>query len=121
MTAQTIITAVATSLAAGVSGWFAWLAKKAQTHGPESVAGGYSRLVGDMQSQHEQLMHRVAGLEQQLAEERVARVGLEHSLGEERVARVALSRQVDWLLELVTPEQKTAFDLRFAGPKPPKD
>ena len=117
MSTGTIIGGISTVVGGGLAGWFGYLAKRATSHGPESVAGGYSKLVSDMQRQHDQLMQRVAGLEQQLAEERVARVGLEHSLGEERAARMILSRQVDWLLSHVTQEQKNEFEERFAGPK----
>ena len=90
-------------VAAGVAGWFAWLAKKAQANSPESVAGGYSRLVGDMRTQQDALMRRVEELE-------AAR-------SEDRARLVLLSRQVDWLLGQVTPAQKAEFDERFAGPR----
>lgn len=95
------VSAVAAVLAAGVTGWFAWLARKAAAHAPESVAGGYSRLVADMRAQHDLLQQRVAELEQEMAEDR------------RRIA--AMSRQVRWLLDNAAPESKALFLERFKG------
>jgi hypothetical protein len=107
MSTASLIGAASTTVAAGLAGWFAWLARRAQSHGPESVAGGYSRLVADMRSQHEALQVRMAELESQRAEDH-ARI-------------VLLSRQVDWLLENVSLEQRAAFRERFAGPRVRED
>ena len=88
----TVISAVSTVVAAAVAGWFAWLARRAQAHGPESVAGGYSKLVADMRTQQELLLARVAELD----------------------ARVAvLDQQVDWLVKHVPPEALAEFRERF--------
>ena len=92
-----IIGAASTTVAAGVAGWFAWLARRAQTHGPESVAGGYSRLVADMREQQEHLYARVAELDAKV---------------------VILAMQVDWLIEHVPPDRLAEFHQRFAGPRP---
>ena len=97
MTMTTLIGAASTTVAAMLAGWFAWLARRAQTHGPESVAGGYSKLVADMREQQEHLYARVVELD--------ARV-------------VILSMQVDWLIEHVPPDRLAEFHQRFAGPRP---
>lgn len=96
MSTGSIIGAISTVIGGALAGWFGWLAKRAQAHGPESVAGGYSRLVKDMQSQQEALLQRVAELESRLA---------------------LVTTQVNWLLRQVTPEQRDEFELRFAGPR----
>lgn len=106
MSWTSLIPPFSAGVAAGVAGWFSVLAHRAKTQGPESVAGGYSRLVSDMRTQQEALMVRVAELETQRAEDH-ARI-------------VVMSRQVDWLLERVTEEEKIKFQERFAGPREPK-
>ena len=97
MSMTTLIGAGSTTVAAALAGWFAWLARRAQTHGPESVAGGYSRLVADMREQQEHLYARVVELDAKV---------------------VILSMQVDWLVEHVPPERLAEFRHRFAGPRP---
>jgi len=88
-----IIGAISTVIGGSLAGWFGYLAKRATSHGPESVAGGYSRLVKDMQSQQEALLQRVADLESRLT---------------------LVTNQVNWLLRQVTPEQRDEFELRFS-------
>ena len=95
MSATTILGAVSTTIAAGVAGWFAWLAKRAQTHGPESVAGGYARLVADMREEQGRLQLRLAELD--------ARVAL-------------LTMQVSWLIDHVPAKRRAEFAERFGGP-----
>lgn len=99
MSTAAVVTSLSTIIAAIVAGWFAWLARRTATHGPESVAGGYSRLVTDMRVQQEALMARVAGLEMERAEH--------------RIQITLLMRQVAWLMEHVPEEQRTEFSTLF--------
>lgn len=99
MNTASVISAASTVVAAIVAGWFAFLARRASVHGPESVAGGYSKLVTDMRVQQEALMARVAGLEMERAEHRL------------QIAM--LMRQVAWLMEHVPEEQRMQFSSLF--------
>lgn len=82
-----------------LAGLFAYLARRAQTQGPESVAGGYSQLVADMRRQQAEINERVAALEAERAE---------------RDRRIALlTRQVAWLHERVPPEHRVEFREQF--------
>lgn len=99
MNTTSVISAASTVVAAIVAGWFAFLARRASVHGPESVAGGYSRLVTDMRAQQEALMARVAGLE------------LERT--EHRRQLAMLMRQVAWLMEHVPEEHRVEFSTLF--------
>lgn len=103
MNTTTLISSLSGVAAAAVAGWFAWLAKKAQSYAPESVAGGYSKLIGDMRMQYEELMFRI----EQLEAEKEAQ---DHQIS-------ALTRQVNWLIDHVPPERRLEFRDRFAGPK----
>lgn len=93
------VAAVPPALATVLAGWFAFLARRAQSHGPESVAGGYSQLVGDMRRQQAEINERVATLEAERAE-RDRKIEM-------------LTRQVAWLLERVPAEQRVQFRERF--------
>lgn len=95
-----VITASSTVLAALVTGYFTFLAKRASSRSPETVAGGYSKLVSDMRGQHDALMARVAELEAQ-------------RWRDHRQMQM-LSQQVGWLLEHISSEAKAEFDERFA-------
>ena len=96
MSAATILGAVSTTIAAGVAGWFGWLARRAHTHGPESVAGGYSKLVADMREEQTRQKARLAELD--------AKVTL-------------LTAQVSWLINHVPPSKREEFMERFGGPR----
>lgn len=98
------VSAVAAVIAAAVTGWFALLARRAAAHAPESVAGGYSRLVADMRSQHDLLQQRVNELE--------------HEMEEYQRKTVALSLKVRWLLDNAAPESRAEFREQF--PEHPK-
>lgn len=95
----TLLSSISTVIAAGVAGWFAYLARRASTHGPESVAGGYSRLVTDMRVQQEALMARVAKLEQERS-------------GDREQIRL-LMRQVEWLMAHLPQEHRERFNALF--------
>ena len=100
MSMTTILGAASTTIAAVLAGWFAWLAKRAQTHGPESVAGGYSQLVSDMREEQTRQQIRLAELD--------AKVTL-------------LTAQVGWLINHVPPARRDEFMERFGGPRDDKD
>lgn len=87
------------ALGATVAAYFAWLARRAHNAGPESVAGGYSTLVGDMRRQLDEFNERIATLEAERAE-RDRRIGM-------------LTRQVAWLLERVPAEHRVEFREQF--------
>jgi len=94
----TIISGISTVAAAVVAGWFAFLARRSQAQGPESVAGGYSRLVADMRVVQEQLRQQVAGLDADVK---------------------ALSEQVGWLIPRLPADLRKAFYERFGEPGDP--
>jgi hypothetical protein len=94
-----IIAAIATASGTAAAGWFAWLAKRAQQRAPESVAGGYSRLVDDMRQE----LSRVSARVQQLEQERVAL--------QSRVA--CLDKQLLWLIHRVPDADRNEFDQLF--------
>ena len=96
MSMTTFLGAASTTIAAGVAGWFAWLARRAQTHGPESVAGGYSKLVADMREEAARQRVRLAELE---------------------TASALHAMQIAWLINHVTPEKRAEFAERFGGPR----
>lgn len=99
-----IASAIATTFAAAIAGWFALLARKAQAQSPETVAGGYSKLVADMREQQESLAARV----EQLEEERRA----------QREEIRSLSVQVNWLINHIPPDKRDEFDQMFPRLEP---
>lgn len=110
MTAAAVVSAISTIVAALVAGWFAYLARRASVHGPESVAGGYSKLVTDMRTQQESLMARVAHLERERKEMRQQQE-LERKELNQRIEHLA--RQVRWLMGHVPEDQKLLFKEMF--------
>lgn len=97
-----VVGAIATIIAAGVTGWFLVLSRRATAGGPESVAGGYSKLVADMRQHQREMDARIAALEaerQQLRQESILRdARIEH-----------LTEQVRWLLTHVPNEKREDF------------
>lgn len=98
MTGQ-IASAVATALGALIAGWFAVLAKRTQQKSPETVAGGYSKLVDDMRRELERLGERVATLEQD---------------GQAKQQRIrCLERKIGWLTDRISDQDRVEFDKLF--------
>lgn len=110
MTAAAAVSAISTIVAALVAGWFAWLARRASAHGPESVAGGYSKLVTDMRTQQEGLMARVAHLERERLKMRQQQETERKELNQ-RIEHLA--RQVRWLMNHVSEDRRTLFKEMF--------
>lgn len=98
MTGQAI-SAIATAAGALIAGWFAVLAKRTQQRSPETVAGGYSRLVDDMRRELGRLGERVATLER------------ERGSQQERIR--CLERKIVWLSDRVSAEDRAEFDVLF--------
>lgn len=104
MNATATVTSLSGVVAAVVAGVFAWLARRAQAHAPESVAGGYSKLVGDMRVQYEELMSRIERLERER---------------EEQNRQIfVLTEQVHWLMDHIPDESMDAFQVRFPPERP---
>lgn len=97
-----IIGAIATIIAAGVTGWFLVLARRATAGGPESVAGGYSKLVADMRQHQREMDARIAALESERTE-----LKRESILRDARIEH--LTEQVRWLLTHVPNEKREDF------------
>ena len=96
------IPALAAIMAAAVTGWFAIAAKRAAAQSPETVAGGYSKLVGDMRQQVIELSKRVSDLE----DDRV----IDHA------KIIQLERQVSWLLPKLSTTDRAEFHANFHEP-----
>lgn len=86
------IAALSSIFATILAGGFAWIAKKQEHKGPESVAGGYSKLVESLHQEVKRLSENV--------ERSNSRVG-------------CLERKVNWLINRVTPEDRLLFDKTF--------
>lgn len=97
-----IIGAIATIIAAGVTGWFLVLARRATAGGPESVAGGYSKLVADMRQHQSEMDARIEVLEAERAE-----LKRDSILRDARIEH--LTNQVRWLLTHVSNEKREDF------------
>lgn len=93
------VAALVPILSAGVAGWFAVLARKSHNRSPESVAGGYSSLVGDLRVEMQRLAARVEDLERE-------RKQLHSHVGD-------LQKQVTWLLDNVGDDDRLLFDAYF--------
>ena len=104
-TAATAIPAGAAVVAAAVTGWFAFLAKRAAAQSPETVAGGYSKLVGDLRAQVTALAARITELER----DRI----VDHA----RI--ILLERQVSWLLPRLSADDRIEFERLFRHDPPP--
>lgn len=104
-TAAAAIPAGAAVTAAIVTGWFAYAAKRALAQSPETVAGGYSRLVADMRQQVLELSKRVDELEG----DRI----IDHA----RI--IQLERQVSWLLPRLSSDDRAQFHATFHEPDVP--
>lgn len=98
MTSQ-VLAAIATAGGTAAAGWFAWLAKKAQQRAPESVAGGYSKLVDDMRQDQINLRKRIEQLEIKANTDRQLIFGLQQKVG--------------WLLSRVADVDKDEFYSTF--------
>ena len=104
-TAAAAIPAGAAILAAVVTGWFAFAAKRAAAQSPETVAGGYSKLVGDLRAQVVALAARITELER----DRI----VDHA----RI--IQLERQVAWLLPRLSADDRSEFERLFRHDPPP--
>lgn len=98
MTGQ-VASAIATAFGAVIAGWFALLAKRTQQRSPETVAGGYSKLVDDMRRELERVSAKVDDLEADKKSQR------------ERIA--CLERKMVWLLVRVSSEDRDEFEELF--------
>ena len=98
-----IIGAIATTLGAGIAGWFALLAKRAQHRAPESVAGGYSRLVEDMRQELTRLSERVVDLEK------------ERAMHQARLQ--CMDRKIVWLSSRISEDDRIEYDTIFPREK----
>ena len=109
MTGQ-VIAAAATAVATIAAGWFALLAQRAQTRSPETVAGGYSVLMGD---------YREAMARQQ-ADNAAMRAEIDEMRAEIAVARkriACMEQRLGWLQQRMPADVLTRFEQAF----PPKD
>jgi hypothetical protein len=108
MDAASTAPAIAAVLAAAVTGWFAWAARRSAAQSPESVALGYSKLVADLRMQVEILAGRVTELEK------------DRTIDHTRI--IVLERQVEWLLPRLTDADRAEFLSEFRIISlPPKD
>jgi len=110
MNTAAVVSSISTIIAALVAGWFALLARRAQSQGPESVAGGYSRLVNDMRVEQEAMQLRLAGLEAE-REDLQSRLDLQRE--EFRNQLAVLRAQIRWLMDHIPEEHREEFNELF--------
>lgn len=94
-----VIGAIVTILSASIAGWFAYLAKQSLNRSPETVAGGYSSLVGDLRFEMNRLSDRVQHLEE------------ERKLLTNKVEY--LTKQLRWLLVNIDDDDRIQFNAHF--------
>jgi hypothetical protein len=103
-----VVSAVAAVLAALVTGWMAWRAKRIEAAAPVSIAGGYTLLVTDMQRMVDALKADLAQQHVQIAELRVA---VDKAIASERRCMerlAAVSQEVDKLRAALAQHQEEA-------------
>lgn len=91
--------AVAAVLAATVTGWLTVRAKRVANDNPESIAGGYSRLVEDLRQSQERLERRV----QELENDKV--------IAKARI--IELERMLRWMMDRLSPVDQADFHREF--------